>query len=76
MAGKKEYLVDVVPVKFSGSKTATVAIPKLIRDRLSIRVGARLSVSLDEENRIILSVLSDDIPKEKDGTEAHIKGGL
>jgi hypothetical protein len=62
MAAKREYLVDVVPVKFSGGKMATVAIPKLIRDRLSIRVGARLSVCIDEEDRIILSVLKDEIP--------------
>ena len=63
-AAKREYLVDVVPVKFVGGKTATVAIPKLIRDRLSIRVGARLSVSIDEEDRIIYSRVTDELPKE------------
>jgi len=61
-SAKREYLVDVVPVKFVGGKTATVAIPKLIRDRLSIRVGARLSVCIDEEDRIIYTMLKDEIP--------------
>lgn len=61
MAARKEHLVDVVTVKFSGGKTATVTIPKLIRDRLGIKTGARFSVCIDPEaDRIIYTVLKDE----------------